>query len=212
MQIYDISVDVSDSLPVWPGDPGIDITQTSHLDRGDAYTVSRLDMGAHTGTHVDAPAHFVRGGLTVERLDLDVLVGPARVVPALDIDVITATVLDELNIPPGTERILFRTRNSEHWARGETEFDRDFVAIHPDGARWLVERGVRLVGIDYLSVGSWTEPMATHLVLLRAGVIAVEGLDLSGIAGGEYLLVCLPIKLTGGDGSPARVILIDGLL
>jgi arylformamidase len=212
MPIYDISLRLSESLPVWPGDPGIVITQTSHLDRGDMATVSRLDMGAHTGTHVDAPVHFVRGGLPVDKLDLNVLVGPAQVVHVPDADLLSAAVLDGLGIPPGTERVLFRTRNSELWALGETRFDQEFVAISRDGARWLVERGVRLVGIDYLSVGSWAEPVAAHQVLLGAGVIAVEGLDLSGIAPGEYQLACLPLKLAGCDGAPARAILIEGLL
>ncbi len=212
MHIYDISVCLSESVPVWPGDPGIRITHASHIDRGDAYTVSRLDLGAHTGTHVDAPAHFISGGVPIDGLDLGVLVGPVQVVHALDAEVLTAAVLDRLGIPPCTERILFRTRNSERWARGEAVFDSGFVAISPDGARWLVERGVRLVGIDYLSVGSWAEPAATHQILLGENVIAVEGLDLSGIEPGVYFLVCLPIRLKDGDGAPARAILIEGLL
>jgi arylformamidase len=154
--------------------------------------------------------HFIRGGLPIDKLELDVLVGRAQVVHVPDADLLTAAVLDRLGIPPGTERVLFRTRNSELWACGETRFDREFVAISQDGARWLVERGVRLVGIDYLSVGSWAQPVATHQVLLGANVIAVEGLDLSGITPGEYLLVCLPLRLAGGDGAPARAILIEG--
>jgi arylformamidase len=207
--IHDISLSISESLIVWPGDPGVKITQTSRLDKGDLMTVSRLDMGAHTGTHVDAPCHFFPGGSSVDTLDLNVLVGPALVVHALEADALSADVLERLAIPPGTERVLFRTRNSDRWSRSEPEFDENFVAITEDGAHWLVERGVRLVGIDDLSVGPFDGPMATHLILLRAGVIAVEGLNLSGIAPGLYQLVCLPLKIAGSDGAPARAILID---
>jgi len=209
MTIYDISLPISGSLIVWPSDPEVKITQTSRLDKGDTATVSRLDLGAHTGTHVDAPCHFVPGGSSVDTLDLNVLMGPALVVHVLEADALSMDVLERLRIPPGTERVLFRTRNSDLWARGEREFDEDFVAITEDGAHWLVENGVRLVGIDYLSVAAFGEPTPTHSVLLRAGVIAVEGLDLSGIAAGVYQFVCLPLKIAGCDGAPARAILID---
>jgi arylformamidase len=209
MPIHDISLPISESLPVWPGDPGVKITQTSHLDKGDAATVTRLDMGAHTGTHVDAPAHFIPGGLGVDALDLDVLVGPALVVHALEADDLSADVLERLAIPPGTMRALFRTRNSDLWERSEQVFRKDFVAITEDGARWLVEHGVQLVGVDYLSVGPFDEPGPTHQILLRAGVVAVEGLNLSSIAPGRYQLVCLPLKILGSDGAPARAILIE---
>ncbi len=209
MSIYDISLPISESLVVWPGDPAVKITQPSHLDKGDKMTLTRLDMGAHTGTHVDAPAHFIPGGLGVDALDLNVLVGPALVIQALEADTLSADVLEQLPIPPGTERVLFRTRSSDRWARGDREFDEDFVAITEDGARWLVERAVRLVGVDYLSVAPFDELASTHQILLRAGVVAVEGLNLSGIVPGVYQLVCLPLKIAGSDGAPARVILID---
>jgi arylformamidase len=209
MPIYDISLPISESLVVWPGDPPVRITQPSHLDRGDMATVSRLDIGAHIGTHVDAPVHFVQGGAGVDSFNLDLLVGPARVVHALEADALSASVLQALDIPPGTERVLFRTRNSERWARGEEEFWTDYVGITDDGARWLIEQGVQLVGIDYLSVAPFDELVAPHRTLLGAGLIVVEGLDLSGVAAGVYQLVCLPLKVVGGDGAPARAILID---
>lgn len=208
MPIYDISLPISESLVVWPGDPAIRITQPSHLDRGDTATVSRLEMGAHTGTHVDAPAHFVRGGAGVDSLDLDLLVGPALVIHALDQDVLSVEVLEELAIPPGIERLLFRTRNSERWSQGKGEFWTDYVGVTGEAARWLIERGVRLVGIDYLSVAPFDELVPPHRTLLGAGLIILEGLDLSGVAPGMYNLVCLPLKLVGGDGAPARAILI----
>jgi arylformamidase len=209
MTIYDISVPISESLPVWPGDPEIHITQPMHLARGDMATVSRLEMGAHTGTHVDAPAHFIPGGLSVDALDLSVLVGPALVIHAPEAHALTAQVLERLNIPPGTSRVLFRTRNSDRWARGEYPFFEDYVAFTMDGAAWLVERGIRLVGIDYLSVAPFDDPVPTHQTLLRAGIIVVEGLDLSSVAAGAYQLVCLPLKIAGAEGAPARAILIE---
>ena len=209
MKIHDISLPVSESLIVWPGDPAIHITQPSHLDRGDPYTVSRLDLGAHTGTHVDAPAHFVPGGAGVDRLDLDLLVGPALVVHVPEATVLTPEVLEGLSIPPGTGRLLFRTRNSDLWAAGEEGFREDYVAFNDAGARWLIARGVRLVGIDYLSISTYTDLIPPHQNLLGAGVIIVEGLDLSGIEPGLYRLVCLPLKLVDGDGAPARAILLE---
>lgn len=209
MKIHDISLPVSESLVVWPGDPPIRITQPVHLDRGDVATVSRLEMGAHTGTHVDAPAHFCRGGAGVDRLDLALLVGPALVVHVPEAGALTVEVLESLSIPPGTERLLFRTRNSERWGDGEDGFREDYVGVTDAGARWLIERGVRLAGIDYLSISTYDDTVPPHQTLLGAGVIIVEGLDLGGIAPGMYRLVCLPIKLLGGDGAPARAILIE---
>ena len=209
MPIHDISLPISESLAVWPGDRRVGMPLDSHVDRGDMSTVTRLDLGAHTGTHVDAPFHFFSDGPGVDSLDLNLLVGPAMVVHELEADVLTAEVLEGLQIPPGTERVLFRTRNSERWVQGETEFYTGYVAIDEDGARWLVDRGVRLVGVDYLSVGPYDDPVPTHQILLRAGVVAVEGLNLAEIDAGVYQLVCLPLKLEGRDGAPARAILID---
>jgi arylformamidase len=209
MPIYDISLPISESLVVWPGDPPVRITQPAHLDRGARVTISRLELGAHTGTHVDAPAHFIANGLAVDGLDLDLLVGPAWVVHALDADLLTADLLAGLEIPPGAVRLLFRTRNSDRWALGEDGFFESYVGISQDGAQWLVDRGVRLVGIDYLSVAPFFDTVSVHQILLRAGVVLVEGLNLSGIAPGAYRLVCLPLKLAGGEGAPARAILLD---
>ena len=209
MRVIDISLPISESLAVWPGDPPIRITQPAHLDRGDMLTITRLDMGAHTGTHVDAPAHFIAGGVGVDAIDLNALVGPALVVGVPEVDALSAKVLANLPIPPGTERVLFRTRNSEQWARGGNEFLEDFVGITEDGARWLVEQAIQLVGVDGLSVGPFHDPVPTHLVLLRAGVVVVEGLNLSAVTPGVYRLVCLPLRIVGADGAPARVILID---
>jgi arylformamidase len=208
MTIYDISLTITPTLPVWPGDPPVRLTQPSHLERGDMCTITRLDISAHTGTHLDAPAHFIRGGAGVETLDLDVLIGPALVVDARGRGHLAAEALEALAIPSGVQRLLLRTDNSAIWQRGDTAFIEDFVAIAPTGAQWLVDHGVKLVGIDYLSVAPFDDGIPTHQILLSAGVIAVEGLDLSAIEPGEYQLVCLPIKIGGADGAPCRAVLI----
>ncbi|HEY4723154.1 MAG TPA: cyclase family protein [Anaerolineae bacterium] len=208
MTIYDISLTLSNALPVWPGDPPINLYRVLDMSQGDLYTVSRLECGVHTGTHLDAPMHFIRDGRGVDTLDLNVLVGPCEVVYAPDAKVIDAALLDQLHLPAGTTRVLFRTRNSESWARGETSFQTDFVAIDQSGAEWLVAHGLQLVGIDYLSVAPFTASVPTHEVLLQAGVIPIEGLNLSNIEPGEYQLVCLPIKLWNTDGAPVRAILM----
>jgi len=207
--IYDITVSISESLAVWPGDPPIEITQSSHMKRGDRNTVSRLAMGAHVGTHVDAPSHFILDGTGVDTLDLAVLVGPAVVVDTQDTELLTSDVLASLPIPADCERILFHTRNSAWWDAGYASFNPRFVALSEDGAQWLVARGVRLVGIDYLSVAPYKNSTPTHRALLSAGIVIIEGLDLRGISPGRYELVCLPLKITGIDGAPARAILID---
>ncbi len=209
MTIYDITLTITPALPVWPGDPPVRLTQPSHLERGDICTITRLDMGAHTGTHLDAPAHFIRGGATAESLSLDVLIGPALVVDARGRGHVTANVLETLVIPPGVQRLLLHTDNSAIWQRGEMAFVEQFTAITADGAQWLVDHGIRLVGIDYLSVGSFDDGIPTHQILLDAGVIAVEGLNLSAIEPGDYQLICLPIKLGGSDGAPCRAVLIE---
>lgn len=209
VKIYDISLPISESLVVWPGDSPVKIGQSSHLERGDRNTVSRLTLGAHTGTHVDAPAHFILHGSGVDAIDLNILVGPVFVVDALTVESLTAAVLESLSIPPDCDRILFHTRNSELWEKGYSNFNRKYVAISEDGAQWLVSRGIRLVGIDYLSVAPFNDSTPTHQKLLSSGIVIVEGLDLRGIQLGHYQMVCLPLRIVGIDGAPARAILID---
>jgi arylformamidase len=208
--IHDISVPISESLVVWPGDTTVRMEHSSHLARGDAATVTHLEMSAHTGTHVDAPAHFILGGDDVASLALDALIGPAVVAAYPGDDHITAADLAAMSIPTGTTRVLFHTKNSEIWGNeaAAATFQKDFIGITEDGARWLVEHGVRLVGIDYLSAAPFTASVPTHRVLLEAGVIILEGIDLSGIDAGAYELCCLPLKLADSDGAPARAVLI----
>ncbi len=210
MTIYDISLTISPDLPTWPGDPRPELELFASMDQGDLYNATRISASIHLGTHIDAPRHFINDGRTVEQLPLEVLTGPCYVTQLPDgVEAITSEVLDRMEVTSEMKRILFGTRNSHLWARGETQFQTDFVAITEDGAEWLVERGVQLVGVDYLSVAPYIDPIPTHLVFLRAGVIIVEGLNLSNVMRGFYDLYCLPLKIAGCDGAPARAILIQ---
>jgi len=208
MKVYDISLTLRQRMPVYPGEPTPVIEPMKQIERGDFCNVSRLTIATHTGTHIDAPLHFLPGATSVDRLAVDVLVGPALVVEMAVDQEITAADLEAAAIPPGTERLLFKTRNSR--LLDDDDFRRDFVYLTLDAARWLVERGVRLVAIDYLSVEQMdAQPNIVHETLLRAGVVIVEGADLRQVAPGPYLLACLPLKIAGADGSPVRAVLVE---
>jgi arylformamidase len=209
MAIYDISVPLAEASPVWPGAPRTSLVRISSVAEGDRATKHILTTDVHSGTHVDAPYHFIADGARVDTMDLETLVGPALVVQALEADLLTADVMAALPIPPGTRRLLLHTRNSARWTLGERDFSEDYVAMSEDGAQWLVAHGVRLVGVDYLSIAPFSNTVATHRVLLQAGVVVIEALDLTGIAPGLYQLVCLPLKIAGIEGAPARAILMD---
>lgn len=193
-------------MPVYPGDPTPRLNQSRSVARGDPYTISLLACGTHTGTHVDAPAHFIPGGLTIDQVPAEVLVGPAHVVEVQSEGHIEATHLAAL-LPAPPERLLLKTRNSALWALDS--FRDDFVALTPSAAQWLVDHGVRLVGLDYLSIEPYgSHGFPVHHILLGAGVVAVEGLDLRAVPPGAYTLLCLPLKLQGADAAPARVLLV----
>ena len=197
---------VRNGMVHWPGDPPFHIERATDLDKGDAATVSHMDLGVHTGTHMDAPLHFIRHARSIDTMPLDATIGPARVISIRDKKSITREELSEHAIFAG-ERLLFRTINSEH-AWDSDRFEENFVFISQDGARYLAERGVRTVGVDYLSVGGFKiDGPQTHEALLAAGIWIIEGLNLKGVEAGEYELVCLPLKLMGAEGSPARAIL-----
>jgi arylformamidase len=200
-RIIDVSVSIDDGTPIWDGDPTFSIERVSWISQGANANVSKLCCGVHTGTHVDAPLHFIDGAGGIETLDVDALVGPVVVADARFVEGdIDAADLERISLPD-CERVLFRTRNSELW--DGRPFTKDFVAIAPDAAQVLVDRGLRLVGVDYLSVGS----PETHRILLGSRMVALEGLDLREVEPGEYELFCGPIKLVGSDGAPARVLL-----
>jgi len=209
MRIYDISLTISPDIPTWPGDPNVVLERAASIDAGADANVTRMEMCVHTGTHVDAPFHFLGGDTpTVEQLSLKILSGRTYILHIPDCDIITAKALDKAEIPPRTRRILFKTRNSEYWSKPERGFQTDFVALSPDAAQWLVNRGVKLVGIDYLSIAPYGDGRKTHEILLKAGIVVIEGLDLSRVSQGRYTLHCLPLKLAGCDGAPARAILV----
>ena len=206
MEIRDITVAVRPGMPVYPGDPPVVIERLGSLAEGDLANLSKIEFGLHTETHVDAPVHFIDGAAGVEALPLDALVGPAVVADARGIvGDIDEAALAALGIPEGTERLLLRTGNSQLWDL--PAFSAEFVGITVDAARALVRRGVRLVGIDYLSIAPADEPAATHVALLSAGIVILEGIDLRSVEPGAYTLLCLPLKVAGADGAPARAIL-----
>jgi len=205
--IIDITVPLTTEIPIWPGCKGIQITPTMRMDEGDSSNISRLDCNLHTGTHVDAPRHFLQNGTTVEQLPLDVLVGPSYVAHLPDAADITAGDLTDLNLPSGIERLLLRTRNSELWAAKTTEFRENFVALTHEAAQWIVDKGISLIGVDYLSVQRYCDDSRTHQILLGADTIVLEGLNLSNVKTGFYELICLPLKLVGTEAAPARAIL-----
>jgi len=194
--IIDISLPIGPDTPVWPGDPPVLVEPVTRVEAGDPADVSRLVLGTHTGTHVDPPAHFLPGGVTVDALPLDVFVGPAVVADLSGRGAIDAGGLESHSLPQGTTRVLLKTGAAEG-------------ALTAEGARWLVQQGVQLVGADTLSIEPSTGSYPVHRILLGAGVVIVEGLDLSAVAAGPYQLVCLPLRVAGGDGAPARAVLIS---
>lgn len=208
MKIYDVTVPISGKTPVYEGDPSVDIKLKLSIAAGDNANVSQVCMGVHTGTHVDAPNHFIEGTKKIIDLDLETLVGKCRVVEmAEDVMAINPQHVEDLS---GVERVLFKTRNSEFWTSFDQGFRKDFTYVTPEAAKILVEKNVRLVGIDYLSVEAFdAESPETHITLLKNEVIILEGLDLREVSAGEYELICLPLKIAGGagDGSPARTVL-----
>lgn len=198
MAIIDISLPLGPDTPLYPGDPPARVERLSEACGGDTYALSRLTLGSHAGTHVDAPAHFLPGGATVDALALDACIGPALV---LDLRELAGPIAaaELAGLPRGAERVLLR---------GGAPTDGRWLSL--EAAELLVERAVRLVGIDSLSVAAPESPGAVHRLLLAAGLVILEGLDLRAAPAGAYTLVCLPLKLTGGDGAPARAVLVTG--
>ena len=206
----DVSVPIRAGMTVFEGDPAVGIDRVSDMAGGAVCNLSRLDLGSHTGTHIDAPCHFIPGAGGIETVPLAALAGPALVVDATAAD----TDLDEpfvrQRVPPGAERVIFKTRNSQLWDLDG--FSRDFIGMTESAARYLVSIGVRLAGIDYLSIAPAADPAPTHVALLQAGVVILEGLDLHHVEAGEYLLVALPLLIPGSDGAPTRALLGSGVV
>ena len=206
MRIYDVSVPIRERMPTWPTDPKVKIRLAMSMAQGDPVNVSSLAMGAHTGTHFDAPFHFIPSGKTVDQLDPEMLVGTCRVFEILAEDEIDVTHLRGLPLK-GVTRALFKTTNSKLWATRD-DFYEDFVYLTPVAAKFLVEMGVKLVGVDYLSVESYhAQGGPAHQALLGAGVAILEGLNLADVPPGDYELIALPLRIEGVDGAPARALL-----
>jgi arylformamidase len=205
MRIYDISVPLSPTLVCYPGDPQVEITAVTDIAQGDVANVSRLTLSSHSGTHLDAPRHFFSQGVAIDALDLRQLLGPARVCTLSSTTHITAADLSPLQLD-GVKRVLFRTVNSSLWE--QSEFQPHYVALTASAAQRLVDIGVQLVGIDYLSVDAFErQDCPVHRLLLSAGVLILEGLDLRAVPPGDYELLVLPLRLHNGDGAPARAVL-----
>jgi arylformamidase len=206
MRKFDISLPLFEGMPAFPGDPAFASERVHSIDRGDPYNLSGLRLGTHVGTHVDPPIHFVPNGATIDQIDLDLLNGPCRIVEVPEATAIGPSEVDQ--VPTGTTRVLFRTSNSRRW-QGRLQFFPDYVAVDPAGADALVRRGVRLVGIDSLSVERDSTGMfPVHHRLLGSGGLILEGLLLGEVPPGEYELRCLPLRLRGGDGGPARALVM----
>jgi arylformamidase len=196
--LIDISTPIHPGMTVWPGDPAVTVSMEP-FEHGQ---LTSLAMSAHTGTHIDAPLHFIAGGQSIDQMPLDATVGPCRVVEIADSVAIRSREVPALR--PG-ERVLFKTANSLR----EGAFDEHFVYLAAECARRLVDEGVRAVGIDYLSIGGFHQDLVeTHRILLGAGVWVIEGLRLAHVSAGEYELICLPLKVVGADGAPARAMLV----
>ncbi len=202
----DISVPIRSGMVHWPGDPDVKLTRKLDMAKGDICNFTQLAFGAHTGTHMDAPLHFVADGASIDQLPIPATVGRCRV-----IEIKARTAIEPKHLEPHRlrrgERVLFKTSNSRKSWKSDT-FDKKFVCISQDAAQFLADRGVMTVGVDYLSIGGWQrDGIETHQIMLGAGIWVIEGLDLAKVKPGRYELICLPLKLLGAEGAPARAVL-----
>lgn len=207
MKLYDISLPISNNLTVWPGDSAISVTATMSILKGDNCNLTKIEMGTHVGTHIDAPSHFIKDGATIDAIPIETFIGPCLVVEHDSESLIGKKDFQKCNLD-GQSRILIKTRNSEQWAKKTTSFDTNYIALGIEAAQYLIERNIRLVGIDYLSIEAFqSDGSQVHKLLLKNNVTILEGLNLSGIKAGIYELLCMPLNLQGCDGAPVRVLL-----
>lgn len=213
MKIYDISLPIQYNMPVWPGDPPVKLEALSSIEKGDHSNVTQIKMSVHTGTHIDAPHHFIRSGDTVDQIPLRKMIGEVFVISIDDeVDVISDRVLEshpDRHILDQATKILFRTRNSSIWYSHPETFQTDYVGIDASGAALLAKINLDLIGVDYLSIATYHETCEPHQILLSKEIVLLEGIDLFNIPTGFYDLFCLPLNIEGCEGAPARVILID---
>ena len=207
-RIYDVTIPIREGMVVWPGDDPVEITKVKSMPRGDRFNQSQIKMGAHTGTHIDAPLHFIDGARGVDSISPALLVGPVVVLEIQGIRKIGAEAFRNSGIPDGITRVILKTDNVD--LIGRDQFVEDFSHLTPEGARYLVNHGIKVLGFDYYSVAEFGKGDDVHQILLSEGVVIIEGLDLRGVPAGVYRLMALPMKLAGGDGAPARVLLHSG--
>jgi len=205
MKIIDISAPLSGNIPIWPGSHGFSQIQRNSISDGCQANVTIINMDIHVGTHIDAPFHFLMEGKTIDKIPLNELCGDAFVLDARNEEKITEMVLIGGNIPQNTKRLLIKTNNGYWWK--QKSFNQSYVGLSADGAQWLVDNGIKLIGIDYLSVASFDEVQIVHEILLNKDIIIVEGLDLTEPNQGNYEFSCLPLKMVKADGAPARATL-----
>ena len=210
-RLIDVSLPIGPDLLVWPGDPPVEVVPRLRLAAGDPANVSEVRMGTHTGTHVDPPNHFVEGTTGIDLVPLEVLFGDAIVADARHLDrPIEVSDLEALGLPGGATRVLLRTANSELWRNLPVRFPDRYACLTPDAATWVVNAGIGLIGVDFLSVEQkGAEGHPVHHILLENGVVIMEGLNLGEVEPGGYTLACLPLRIVDGDGGPARAVLIE---
>ena len=208
-RVWDITLPLRAGMTVWPGDPEVTTAPVADIGRGDPCNVTALGLGSHTGTHLDPPRHFYADGPALEEIPIDRLIGPCTVLDLTDVSSsISAERLAAASIPESARRILLKTANSQLWEDPRHEFRPDFVDLSIEGAEWLVNHGISLVGIDYLSIEGPANPEhPVHRALLGAGILILEGLDLRATPSGDYQMICLPLRTINGDGAPTRVLL-----
>ena len=210
MNIIDISIPLSEKTPVWEGDKGISVPRVAKIEEGSDFNVSRIELGVHAGTHIDAPYHVFKNGSTVDQIPLGNLIGRVQVVEIPDgISVINKNCLMNLDFQDGIDRILFKTSNSIYWETDPFSFNKEYVAINSEGAEYLANMDLRLVGVDYFSVSSYDDLKQPHLILLKRGIILLENIDLRQVVPEIYQLICLPLKIIDTDGAPVRAVLIS---
>ena len=203
--LIDISVPITDNMLNWLGDAPVKVYKSASYQSGDEFSVTRLEMGAHTGTHIDAPHHFLEKGSTIEKLNVNKLIGKCKVIEIKNRHMIDAECLKKYKIEEN-DRIIIKTDNSNYlWYK--KEFQKDFVSLTPDAADYLANKKIIMVGIDYLSIGAYEGGEETHRILMGADIWIMEGAYLNDVAPGEYRLICLPLKIVGSDGAPARAVL-----
>ena len=208
MKIIDISASINHQIPVWPNSSGLCLTRVSKIGKKSVVNETHIEMNAHIGTHIDAPLHFISQGISVDKLPLDTFIGSAFVAYLPKVKEITVKDLEALSLPKGVKRILFKTSNSLLWEKKVKKFKKNYVGLTAEAASWLVKRGIKLVGMDYLSIAKFSEAIAVHKILLGNNVYIIESLNLTGIKPGIYELICLPLKIADSEAAPARAVLL----